>query len=111
MNYDHLEEKYVRVNATSDGTNTIITNSDPKLAIVVLSYALNVNAAGVITVQDSAGSPAVHASFEFVDGGGASYGGPRAAFKLAKGTNLVISNAAGIDTLGHITYCLLPGRG
>ena len=105
--YDNLEEKYVRVNATADGANTVITNSDVDKAIVVLSYALNVNAAGVITIQDSAGSPAVHASFELVDGGGVAYGGPRAAFKVAKGLNLVISNAAGVDTLGHLTYALV----
>jgi hypothetical protein len=104
------ERKYVRVNATADGANTIITGTAGK-RIRVLGYALNVNAAGVITVQDSAGSPAVLASFEFVDGGGVSYGGgdEAPAFEVATGLNLVISNAAGVDTLGHITYTLVGG--
>ena len=107
--YQNLERKFVRVNATADGDNTVITNSDVDKAIVVFGYALNVNAAGVITVQDSAGTPVVHASFELVDGGGVSYAGSSdtPAFVLAKGTNLEISNAAGVDTLGHITYALL----
>lgn len=105
--YESAEEKYVRVNATADGDNTLITNSDPDKAIVVLSYALNVNAAGVVTLQDSSASPAIYASFELTDGGGVSYGGPRAAFKVAKGKNLEVSDAAGVDCLGHITYCLV----
>lgn len=110
--YQNLERKFVRVNATSDGDNTIITNSDTNLAIVIFGYALNVNAAGVITLQDSAGTPVVHASFELVDGGGVSYAGSAdtPAFVLAKGTNFEINTAAGVDALGHVTYGLLGRR-
>lgn len=98
------EKKFVRVNATADGSNTVITGVAGKY-IYVLGYALNVNAAGVITIQDS-GTPAVLASFKFVDAGGAVFAGSEQcpAFKVDKGLNLVISNAAGVDTLGHITY-------
>lgn len=100
------QKKYVRVNATADGSNTVITGTAGK-KIVVLGYAFNVNAAGVITVQDS-GTPTVLASFEFTDGGGASYAGSEGApaFEVGVGLNLVISNAAGVDSLGHITYIL-----
>lgn len=96
--------EHVRVNATDDAANTVITGRTGE-KIIVLGYALNVNAAGVITIQDS-GTPTVFASFELVDGGGASYaGGPDCpAFSVGSGLNLVISNAAGVDTLGHITF-------
>jgi hypothetical protein len=97
--------EFVRVNATADGDNTVITGRSNE-RIVVLGYALNVNAAGVITLQDSAGSPAVFASFELVDGGGVSYAGsPECpAFAVTAALNLEVSNAAGVDTLGHITF-------
>lgn len=109
--YSAYEIKHARINATSDGDNTIVSNSDVDKAIVVLSYALNVNAAGVVQFQDSAGSAVVNGSFEFVDGGGASYAGsPDApAFKLAKGVGLEVNTAAGVDALGHVTY-VLAGR-
>lgn len=102
------EKKFVRVNATADGANTVVTGVAGK-TIFVLGYALNVNAAGVITIQDSAGSPAVAASFKFADAGGAAYAGGEdcPAFSVAKGLSLVISNAAGVDTLGHLTYILV----
>jgi hypothetical protein len=60
-----------------------------------------------------AGSPAVFASFELVDGGGVSYAGSveTPAFRVVEGNALVISNAAGVDCLGHITYALKRGRG
>lgn len=104
--------EFVRVNATLDGDNTVITGRSNE-RILVLGYALNVNAAGVITLQDSAASPAIHASFELVDGGGVSYaGGPDCpAFVVASGLNFEISNAAGVDTLGHITFVRERTRG
>lgn len=106
--YANKEVKFARVNATADGANELIAATTGK-SIVVLGYALNVNAAGVITLQDDAGTPVVHASFELVDGGGVSYAGsPECpAFKVAAGQALDVSNAAGVDTLGHITYVLV----
>ena len=99
--------RFVRVNATSDGDNTVISApSDATRSIYVIGYSLNVNAAGVITVQDSDNTAV--ASFEFVDGGGASYAGNLdcPAFKLPAGKGLEVSNVAGVDTLGHITYII-----
>jgi hypothetical protein len=100
--YDSYSYKYVRVNATADGDNTVIAAPSAGERIVVLSYALNVNAAGVVTA-----SPGVYASFEFPDSGGAVYGGPVPAFELPKSLGFEINNAAGVDTTGHITYALV----
>ena len=106
------ETKQARINATSDGANTVITGVAGH-TIIVLAYALNANAAGVVTLQDSAGSPAIFASFEFVDGGGIAFAGSMdaPAFRIAEGNGFVISNAAGVDCLGHVTYVLKRGRG
>lgn len=99
---------YVPLTATRDGDNQIIAGTAGK-SIVVLGYALNVNAAGVVKFQDSAGTPVVHAEFEFVDGGGATYAGGLAcpAFALAEGVDLEINCAAGVDATGHLTYALV----
>jgi hypothetical protein len=97
--------KYARVNATADGDNTVIAAVSGK-ALRVLGYQLATTAAGTITLQDSAGSPAVFASFPMAANGNISYaGGLQApAFETASGVALEISNGAGVDTLGHITY-------
>ena len=98
------EFKFTRVNATADGENTVIAAVTGK-RIVVLGYALNVNAAGVITIKDGTST---FASFKFADGGGCSFAGSLdcPAFRLNEGKALVIENAAGVDSLGHITYVL-----
>lgn len=99
---------YARINATSDGDNVVIEGVTGK-KIVVLGYALNVNAAGVVKFQDTATSPVVAAEFEFTDGGGATYtGGPLCpAFELAMSTGLEVNCATGVDGLGHVTYILI----
>ncbi len=99
---------YARINATSDGDNTVIEGVTGK-KIVVLGYALNVNAAGVVKFQDTAGTPVVAAEFEFTDGGGATYtGGPHCpAFELAAGVGLEVNCATGVDGLGHLVYVLI----
>jgi len=111
MSVQPYELKHARINATADGANTVIA-AVAGSSIIVLGYGLTVNAAGVITFQDSAGSPAVFASFELVDSGGISYAGTieSPAFRVAEGNGFVISNATGVDTLGHITYVLKRGR-
>lgn len=100
--------RYARVNATSDGDNEVIAAVAGK-TILVLGYVLNVNAAGVVTLQDGAASPVIFASFELVDGGGVSYEGGVAcpAFRVTKGSAFEISTAAGVDCLGHVTYVLV----
>lgn len=99
------EVKFARVNATADGDNTVIAAVSGK-KIRVLAYVVNANAPGVVTLQDTAGTPVVHASFELTDGGTVSYPGGifAPAFETAKGTGLEINNAVGVDALGHITY-------
>jgi hypothetical protein len=95
--------KYARVNATSDGDNTVISATAGK-QITVIGYAIGVNAAGVITFQDTANT--VAASFELTDGGGVSFAGSFEcpAFELAANTGFEVSTAAGVDALGHVTY-------
>lgn len=107
---NRYELKFARINATSDGDNVVIAAagvpSDKR--IYVLGYAINVNAAGVVTWQSTEASPTVVASYEFVDGGGASYAGSFdcPAFKLPVGTGLELNTAAGVDGLGHVTYII-----
>ena len=105
---DGFQKLYVRVNATSDGDNTVIAAVSGK-TIVVLGYAINVNAAGVVTWQSTEASPTIVASYKFVDGGGATYAGSEncPAFSLPKGTGLELNTAVGVDGLGHVTYILV----
>jgi hypothetical protein len=99
---------YAKIAATSDGDNVVIEGAAGQ-HIVVLGYALNVNAAGVVKFQDTASSPVVKAEFEFADGGGATYtGGPYCpAFELAVGVGLEVNVATGVDGTGHLTYVLI----
>lgn len=105
---NRYELKFARVNATSDGDNTVVSNTNTAKQIVVLGYAINVNAAGVVTWQSTETSPTIVASYEFVDGGGASFAGSFdcPAFQLPRGTGLELNTAAGVDGLGHVTYIL-----
>lgn len=97
--------EFVRVNATADGANTVISGRSGEV-IVVLGYSLTANAAGVVTLQDSTGTPVVFASFELLDSQPVAYAGGDScpAFEVTAGKNFVISNAAGVDTLGHVTF-------
>lgn len=106
--YPYNAIRFARINATSDGDNTVVTGTSG-YKIRVLSYAVNANAAGVIAFQDSAGSPVVAASFELTDGGGVSFAGglEAPAFEVASGLNLEINTAAGVDALGHVSYVLV----
>jgi len=99
------ETKFARVNATSDGDNTVVAAVVGK-KIRVIGYSLTTTAAGVIALQDTTGTPVVHATLSFAAAGSASYaGGPLCpAFETASGAGVEISNAAGVDTLGHLTY-------
>lgn len=102
--YDSYEVKYARVNATDDGDNTVVAAVTGK-SIVVIGYAVNANAAGVVTFKDAT---ATHASFELTDGGSVTYAGGTScpAFRVTKGAALVVNNAAGVDCLGHLSYVL-----
>ena len=108
LNGRAYEVKHVRVAAESDGDNAVIAAVAGK-KVRVLGFCLNVNAAGVITIQDTNATPVVAASFELADGGSVVYTGgvDCPAFETATGYGLEISNAAGVDTLGFITYQLV----
>lgn len=98
--------RYARINATADGDNTVIAAPGAGKQITVIGYAINANAPGVVTIQDTAN--VVVASFELTDGGGVTYAGSFEcpAFDLPVNTGLELSNAVGMDTLGHITYVI-----
>jgi hypothetical protein len=109
----NYEKRHVRVNATADSTQTVITGTAGK-SIYVLAYSLTLSgtAAGASTIQDSAGSPAVYAAFTLAAANTAipvSYSGDEAApaFKVAQGLNLVVNNATNVDLTGHLTYVLV----
>jgi len=97
--------KFARIDATADGDNEIVAAVAGK-SIRVLGYALSVSAAGLISLQDTAGTPVVHGQFDLADNGVVSYaGGINApAFETAEGEGVEIENPAGVDTLGHMTY-------
>lgn len=102
------QTKFAAVSAKADGNNPVIPAPGAKSSILVLGYSINVNAAGVIKLQDN-GVPAVFAEFEFIDGGGAQFAGNLEcpAFKVTEGKALEINNAAGVDCTGHITYLIV----
>lgn len=103
-----LEEPlYVSVNATANGDNEIIAAVAGR-RVMVLGYMLTGTTTGTISIQDTAGSPVVHARIRIgTDGAGAAYSGPVPAFTTASGVGVEISNHTGNDTLGHMTYRLL----
>jgi hypothetical protein len=90
------------------GINTVIAGVTGR-KIRVLSYNLTATAAGTVTFQDTAGSPVIAAVFSVPANGPLKYpGGINApAFETAVGTGFVISNSAGVDTTGHLTYQLV----
>lgn len=100
------EIKFARVNATADGVNAAIAAVAGK-KIRVIGYALtNKTTAGTVALQDTAGSPVIHAELNFPLNGAVPYDGGLSApaFETAVGTGVNVSNGVGVDTLGHITY-------
>ena len=97
--------KFVRINATADGDNTIISGVTNK-KIRVLGYALTVTTAATITIQDTAGSPNIFAQFSLAAQGGVSYSGGIMcpAFETLAGNGVEINVNTGQDCLGHMTY-------
>jgi hypothetical protein len=97
---------HIRVNATADGDNPIVPAPGAGKAIMVLSYQLDVVGAGAATIR-SAGS-----NIHYVITGVAAPGVSRShvadpdvgAFIVTADTALIVNNAAGVDTTGHIAY-------
>jgi hypothetical protein len=95
------------ISAASDGDNTIVAAQGTGKKIRVIGYVLNVNAAG--TVQWKSASTAKSGAMEFVDGGGmvAPLIDPQSGafwFETAANEALVLTNAVGVDALGHVSY-------
>lgn len=99
------EIKHVRVNATADGNNTVISAVTGK-KIRILSYVITATAAGTVSFTDGTNT---YAAFSLAANGGVSYAGGSApgaapAFEVAVSSNFVINTQTSQDVLGHITY-------
>ncbi len=101
--------KFARINAATDGDNEIVAAADvpEDRRIRVINYAINANAAGVVTFQTTASSPTVLAAWELADSGSphvfnGSLESP--AFDLPLGVGLEVNVANGVDATGHIAY-------
>lgn len=106
--------KYARVNATADGDNTLVAAPGAGLRILVLGYQLRFVGAGAFVVKSGAAgtthldevgvaSPGTRLSYSGNDAdAGAWLGDENAA--------LVVNNFATGDTLGHITYRIVPAN-
>lgn len=95
------EVKHVRINATNDGNNTVISAVTGR-KIRILSYVITATAAGTAAFTDGS---ATYASFSLAAQGGVSYSGDDApAFEVAVSSNFVVNCATGQDILGHATY-------
>ena len=103
--------KFVRINATGDGDNELVAAAAvaEDKRIRVLGYVLTGLGTGVASFQGTESSPTIVASFEFSTVGAVSYAGTleSPAFDLPLGVGLEITNAAGVDTLGHLSYELV----
>ena len=97
--------KFAQVNATADGVNTVVAAVASK-RICVIGYCFTFTAAGLVVVQDNTGTPVVLGRFTAPVNGQVDYAGGLGApaFFTSVGKSLDISNAAGVDTLGHLCY-------
>lgn len=95
--------KFVRVNATADGDNTVVAGVASK-KLRVLGYVLTVTAAGLVAVKSS--TTTILAELSCDANGGASYAGGlyAPAFETAAGEALVVNTPVGVDAKGHVTY-------
>lgn len=104
---------FVRINATSDGDNTVIAAPGAGKRIIVIAFALsNVTAvAGTITLR-SGTAGTIHATFQAPATVGVpvvSFAGRRdsPAFICDNNTAFVLNNGgAGQDTSGFVTYTI-----
>lgn len=99
------------ISATADGDNTIVAAPAAGYKIRVLGYILNVNAAGTVQWKSGAAT-AKSGAMEFVDGGGVAApmcvpGEGSFWFECAAAEALVLSTAAGVDGLGHVSYLVV----
>jgi hypothetical protein len=101
--------QYVSVNATADGDNAIISAPGSGFKIRVLGGVLTCTGVGTIIIQDTTAGPNIHGRFRSgVDGAGVAIPSGVPAFQLAENVGLEINNPSGVDTLGWLTYVVLP---
>lgn len=102
--------RHARVNATSDGDNTLVAAPAENRRIVVLGYQLRFVGAGAFQVKSGAAG-SVHLDEIGVASPGTrlSYSGTLhgPAFECDAGLALVVNNFATGDTLGHLTYTVV----
>lgn len=99
--------QYVRVNATSDGDNTIVAAPGAGKRILVLNYQLRFVGAGAYTIKSGAGGT-THLEEVGVAAPGTrlTFSGDleSGAFLCDDNAALVVNNVAAGDTLGHLAY-------
>lgn len=95
---------FTKLDAQADGDNTIIAGVAGK-QIRVLGYHLMATGAGTVIFKDAID---FRAYFSLAANGAATYAGTHdaPAFDCAVGQALTVTNPAGVDTKGHITYVL-----
>lgn len=98
------EIQFARVNASTDGDNTVVAAVAAK-KIRVLGYNLTSRTAGLLTVKSSTTSTL--AELDLVADTPVPYGGPAPAFETVAGELLNFNVAATVDVVGHITYVLV----
>lgn len=102
----YSEPTTVKVQATADGVNNIVA-AVASAKIRVIAYALTAaTTAGLVTIQDTTGTPVVVALLNLAIGMPACFNGDERAFafETSTGKGLDFSNATGVDVYGHITY-------
>lgn len=98
--------KTTAVFATVDGANTIVPAPGAGLAILILNYNFRIVGVGDAFLTDSAGNlflmtGAASPGIQYQGNGNSDAIG---VLKLQTNTALVITNAAGVDTFGHVAW-------
>jgi len=99
--------KFLKIDATADGVNALLSSAGTNKKIRVLGYVVTATGAGIMIFEDTDGNDL--ATFQFAANGGASYaGGPDyPAFETPYGKGLQTNNAASMDIKGHLVYIVI----
>lgn len=104
--------RYAPVNATADGDNTLVAAPGAGMRILVLGYQLRFIGAGAFVVKSgAAGTTHLTEVGVAAPGTRLSYVGndsDAGAFICDENAALVVNNFATGDTLGHITFRVVP---
>ena len=99
----------IRVNATSDGDNTVVAAPGAGLSIRVLGFVLTGQTTAGTALVRSGAAGTVHADLSLGTSGGVDFSGDERepAFTCDTNTALVINNSAGLDTKGMVVYVIV----